>query len=167
MGLTALLDARSSHEEGALRIAMVPALVDEARAALPALRALVTAPAGPEGVKQVVATRFALYPQPARTEGEWAAWWADYFHVLAELPLVGLEAGMRMWIATPTSEFLPKPGQLRDLARLAPSRAIARYERARQAVRLADAALRTTPEPADPAAVKAMLAEYLGQAVVA
>lgn len=91
-------------------------LLAEAAAALPRLRQYATTAAGEEGVREVIGRRFALYPQPKRTDAEWAMWWTDYFDVLSGIPRCALEAGMAAWIAEPTSEFLPKPGRLRELA---------------------------------------------------
>lgn len=112
--------------------------------------------------------RFPMYPQPSRSEEEWEAWWADYLDCLSDVPLACLEAAMRAWVARPHSQFMPKPGELRDLAFRTPSRSLQRYQRARRALMLAD-----QPEPPPVAlvapegvhvdhgaAVKSMLAEY-------
>lgn len=141
-------------------IAGVPALVAEARAALPALQSLASWPAGDHGVKLVIGKRFAIYPQPVRLDGEWTAWWAEYFTVLSDTPLAALEAGMRAYVALPDSEFMPKPGRLRELARKAPCRAIQRYNQARRAVALAASA---PTERVDRETVAALLADYIGK----
>jgi hypothetical protein len=114
------------------------ALREEARAALPALKAVAEFKAGTEGVKAVIGKRFVLYPQPERSEGEWNAFWEDYQDVLADVPLPCLEAAMRAWVARPTSEFLPKPGQLHELAFKTVSRSLRRYQRAKRALELID-----------------------------
>lgn len=148
-----------------LVIAESPALLAEARALLPALKATAERKAGPDGVRAVIGRRFGLYPQPARDEGEAAAWWSDYIDVLAPMSLASLEAGMRAWVADPKSEFMPKPGQLRELAFTAPCRSLQRYYRAKRAIAMAEepAAL---PGPAiDPAEVKVMLAEFEAKTV--
>jgi len=148
------------------------ALREEARAALPALKAVAEWKAGPEGVKAVIGKRFVLYPQPERSDGEWNAFWEDYQDVLADVPLVCLEAAMRAWVARPSSQFLPKPGELHDLAYKTVSKSLRRYQRAKRALDLADRP-QTPPLPqiapdgvgVDQAAeVKRLLAEYLGKA---
>lgn len=131
-----------------------PDLKAEAEAALPVLKAAATQKAGQGGVRQVIGKRFALYPQPQRSEGEWAAWWADYFDVLADVHWHALEAGMATYVRDPGSEFMPKPGKLLELARTAPVRVVRAYERAREAV-----TYRPPPPPLDPA----LLAELHGQ----
>lgn len=98
-------------------------------AALPAMERVIRHKAGDEGVRAVVGRRFALYPQPDRSDGEWAAWWADYFDALADLPMVALEAAMASWVRDPDSEFMPKPGKLRDLALHEPNHAMRLHER--------------------------------------
>jgi hypothetical protein len=163
--LTSLLDSTVSPDEAAQRIANTPALVAEARDALSALQRVATAKAGPEGVKAVIGRRLATYPQPQRTEAEAAAWWADYFDVLADVSLASLEAGMRAYVADPSSEFMPKPGKLRELAFTAPCRSLQRYYRAKRAVQIADEppAVETQRVGADE--VKAILADFKSKTI--
>ena len=73
--------------------------------------------AGPDGVMEVIGRRFAMYPQPERTDGEWDAWWADYIETLQDRPYASLEAAMREWVASPDAEFLPRPGKLLAMSR--------------------------------------------------
>lgn len=134
---------------------------------LPALRAVAEHKAAEDGVRAVIGRRFSLYPQPERDDGEWVAWWADYFDALEGVPLACLEAAMRAWIAKPGSQFLPKPGELRDLAFRTPSRTLQRYQRAKRALQIADGQQPVlTYAPAEgvaidgPAEVARMLAEY-------
>lgn len=156
--LTALLDG---SPDGIEWIAQNRALLVETEAALPALQHVATVKAGRDGVKAVVGRRFALYPQPQRSDAEWAAWWADYFDVLEGVPLASLEAAMRAYVADPESEFIPKPGRLRELAFLTPCRSLQRYQRARSAVALANTPQRLAGPPAeDSAKVREMLAEF-------
>lgn len=160
--LNSLLDSAGSHEFAeALRRS--PALLTECMDALPALEFTARGKAGQPGVRAVIGRRFALYPQPPRTEGEWAAWWADYDDVLMDVPLASLEAAMRQWIADPSSEFMPKPGKLKELAFTAPCRSLMRYLNAKRAVDAALTALpapeRQTP-PADPEEVKKWVATF-------
>lgn len=136
--LTELLDRESNPDDAARDIAQTPAMREEARAALPTLKAQAERRAGEEGVRKVIARRFATFPQPERSEDEWAAWWVDYVETLADLSLACLEAAMRAYVAQPSSEFMPKPGVLRHLAETTSSRALQRYYRARRAVQLAD-----------------------------
>lgn len=166
-----MLDSDGSPDEAAREIARYSALREEARAALPSLKAVAEWKAGQDGVRAVVGKRFSLYPQPERSEGEWNAWWADYFDVLEDVPLACLEAAMRAYIARPGSQFLPKPGELRDLAYTTVSKSLRRYQRAKRALMLAD-----EPEaPAKPVApegvhvdsaaeVRRMLSEFQAQA---
>ena len=60
---------------------------------------------------------------------------------------------MRAYVAMPDSEFMPKPGRLRELAFITPCRSLARYQRAAAAVRIAD---EPKPEPHDPKLAEAM-----------
>lgn len=98
-----------------------------------------TRPAGEHGVREIIGRRFALYPQPDRSDGEWAAWWSDYYDVLAEVPYASLEAAMAEYVKRPDSEFLPKPGKLLEMSRSTPNRAAQAYGRARRAVGEAEA----------------------------
>lgn len=162
--LTELLDASGSPDAAARRIVSSPELTAEARAALPALQAVATAKAGQAGVKAVIGRRLVTYPQPARSDGEWEAWWADYFDVLSDVSLAALEAGMRAYVADPNSEFMPKPGRLRELAFTAPCRSYLRYMRASRAVQMADEPPTlppAQPSPEDAAEIKRMAAEAM------
>lgn len=135
-----------------------PGLLEEARRALPALKGVAFAKAGEEGVKAVIGRRLATFTQPARSEGEWNAWWADYFDVLSDVALASLEAAMRAYVALPDSEFMPKPGRLRELAFTSPCRSLARYHRASRAVQVADNPVIEAPKasPEDAAAIRRM-----------
>jgi hypothetical protein len=157
--LSALLDNDGSPEAAAQEVARWPHLVAQARDALPALRDVATHKAGEEGVSAVLGKRFVLYPQPQRSDAEWAAWWSEYFALLSDLPLASLEAGMRAWVASPDSEFLPKPGKLRELAQITPCLSLRRYHRAKRALALVEAE-QAKRDPADPQAVRRMLDEF-------
>lgn len=158
--LTSLLDSTGTPEAAVREIANTPALLAEARAALPALKAVAEDKAGPEGVKAVVGRRAALYPPTYRNEAEAAAWWLDYYDVLSDLTLASLEAGMRAYVADPSSEFMPKPGKLRELAFSAPCRSLGRYYRASMAIRMVDEPAPVPIQRADPAEVRSMLGEF-------
>lgn len=142
--LISLLDSTESPDAAVAAIASDPVLVEEVRQALPALKAVATAKAGEAGVKAVVGRRVALYPPAYRGEAEAAAWWLDYYDTLSDLSLASLEAGMRAYVALPDSEFMPKPGKLRELAFSAPCRSLTRLHRATLAIRRAEC------EPAAP-----------------
>jgi hypothetical protein len=158
--LTLLLDSTESPDAAVRGIIGSPGLLAEVRSALPALKAVAEAKAGTDGVKAVIGRRLALYPQPQRTDAEAAAWWADYYDTLADVTLASLEAGMRAYVALPSSEFMPKPGQLRELAFTAPCRTLSRYYRAKRTLQIADAPPEIEAPRADPVAVKALLAEF-------
>lgn len=148
------------------RIASEPALREEVRRALPALRAVATHKAGKTGIMEILGRRFALYPQPARSDEMWAAWWSDYFEALGDVTYTALDAAMVAWVADPDSEFLPKPGKLLELAMRTPNAAHRRYARAAKAMEICGHAERADAEPIPPpsaeevAQVRKMLAGY-------
>ena len=144
--LSELLDSAGSPDAAAREIAWRPELLAEAVSVLPALKAVAEHRAGADGVRRVIAKRFPTYPQPQRTDEEWADWWADYMETLEDVSLASLEAAMRAYVAMPGSEFMPKPGRLRELAFLTPCRALQRFQRAKRAVQISC----EQPEPRDP-----------------
>ncbi|MBI1682361.1 hypothetical protein [Caulobacter hibisci] len=108
------------------------------RASLPAIEARAKAPASPKDVERIIGAKFATYRQPERSDGEWAMFWADYKAVLEDVPASALEAAMDAIIRDPKIEFLPKPAKLREIAMLTENRAVRAFDRARQAIELAD-----------------------------
>lgn len=165
--LCELLDSDGSPDEAAREIGRYLAIREECRQALPALKAIAEHKAGAEGVKRVISRRFPTFPPPQRSDEEWEAWWSDYYDTLSDVPLACLEAAMRAWVARPDSQFMPKPGELRDLAYRTPSKTLRRYQRARRAIQLADQpeapVSLAAPEGVavdGPALVKQMLDEY-------
>lgn len=158
-------------------IATTPTLKAEVEAALPALRDQAKAPAGVAGVGRVIGSREALYPPMNLSEGAKEAWWNDYIETLSDLPESALEAGMRLWIKQPDSQFMPKPGQLRQLALTAENRAVRAYERAkaaleweppktyeRQEITALDMRVaRPSPSPEDVRRVKDWAKDYIAQ----
>lgn len=141
-------------------------MLEEARVALPALQSIATAKAGEEGVHAVIKRRFPQFPQPERSAEDWRNWWADYYETLSHVPLASLEAGMRAYVATPGSEFMPKPWKLLELSDRTPSRSLGRYQRAKRALQFAEESLPAPEiERVDPAAVKEMLAEFQAKSV--
>lgn len=117
-GLRLLLLHEPETADAVEGIVANPALHSEVKAALPALIAARDAamrPASIDGLARVIADRFAIYPQPDRTEQEWASWWRAYHDALSDVPLASVEAAMKAWVRSP-ERFMPNPGQLRDLA---------------------------------------------------
>jgi len=159
------LDDGGSPDRAVREIASTPALIEETKALLPRLQHIATAKAGEDGVRRVLAKRFELYPQPQRSDEQWAAWFEPYYDVLADVPLASLEAGMRAYVADPCSEFMPKPGKLRELAFTAPCRSLGRYYRAKMAVAKADEVPALSGPPVDSEAVRALLAEFQAKGV--
>ena len=165
--LKRLLDAEPDEAFAVAQIAKHMAYREEARAMLPVLKAAAVQRAGKVGVMEVIGKRFALYPQPDRSDAEWAAWWEAYIDTLEDVSWAALDAGMAAWVKNPASEFMPKPGQLLDLANGTPNRAARSYWRAQQALGVAaanevvDAAF-PRPKPTDDevAAVKDLLAGF-------
>lgn len=147
-------------------IAKSDLLRSEATMAMPALRAAALRPASPDEIRTIIGSRFPTYPQPKRTEGEAAAFWADYFDALEGLTPAMVEAGMAAHVKDPKAEFLPKPGRLAELAKTTPTtgRFTRAYNRARSAVLASQKAEEPKPvveERPSPEAVKAMVAETL------
>jgi hypothetical protein len=106
-------------DEAFQRITRDEGMLAECKRTWGALADAARAPAGEKGVMRVIATRFPVFPQPDRSEGEWLVWWDAYTDALEDLPEEALEAGMREYLRQPDAEFLPKPGKLRELARQA------------------------------------------------
>jgi len=131
--LTSLLNSCLNSDEAVAEISNSPALFREAQAALPVLREQALGRSGEEGVRQVIGRRFALFPQPQRSDGEWAMWWADYYEALASVPLCALEAAMAAYVRLHDSEFMPKPGKLLELSKTTPNRGAQAYGRALKA----------------------------------
>lgn len=147
-------------------IAKSDLLRSEATMAMPALRAAALRPASPDEIRAIIGSRFPTYPQPKRTEGEAAAFWADYFDALEGLTPAMIEAGMAAHVKDPKAEFLPKPGRLAELAKTTPTtgRFTRAYNRARSAVVANQKAAEPKPaveERPSPEEVKAMVAETL------
>lgn len=135
---------------------------EEALAALPVLRADAEDPCGEIGIRDVVGRRFGLFPQPDRSDAEWDAWWGDYFDALADLPIAAVEAGMRAWVRHPDSEFMPRPGKLRELALSTPNNAASLYARMKSILYPAtpQQALPAPEERVKPEEVAEMMAEF-------
>ena len=156
----------STTTDHARQIGHSPALRAELETALPAMKTFAMRKAGKDGVESVIGRRFVLFPQPERRPEEWAAWWADYQAVLADLPMEALETAMVSYVAGPDADFLPKPGRLRELAQTVPTKSAMLCHRAGIALSYRDEPPRTWAEPepsgpteADKAAIKRMAAE--------
>lgn len=140
------IETTGSMDDAAETLSKSTVTLDEARVKLPALHAAATLHAGPHGVREVIGRRFATYPQPERTEAEWDEFWADYVDVCGSISKPALEAGMKAWVADPKSEFLPKPGRLRELATTVENPAARAVWIVRKALTLADDRLRASRE---------------------
>lgn len=155
-------------------------LLDECRRVLPAIRGRATLPATNDEVEQIIGAKFATYRQPERTDAEWAMFWADYHTVLADVPGSALKAAMDAILKDPKIEFLPKPAKLREIALMTENRAVRAFDRARQAIELADkppvddgpkvplpelkiGGLRLEPSAADKARVQRQMRDYIAQ----
>lgn len=133
-GLKALLSVEPSNHRAVSEIANNPALLAECKAALPAIHANATAPAGPEGVTKLITSMFVMFPQPHRSEPEWTEFWRSYHSILADQPMTALEAAKEAVLRDAKIEFMPKPSRLLELAKLTPNRAVKAYDRAKAAV---------------------------------
>lgn len=150
-------------------IAESETLRSQATMMMPALRQEALRPATHDDIVSIIKSREQIFGdlRMARTEVEWAAFYADYFEALDGLTASSIEAGMVAYIALPDSEWAPKPGKLAHMARTsnACGRFTRAYNRARAAVEKARAAQAPAPavefEKPDPAVVQAQLAETL------
>ena len=144
-------------------------LRSQATMMMPALRQEALRPASHDDIVRIIKSREQTFGdlRTARTEVEWAAFYADYFEALDGLTASSIEAGMVAYIALPDSQWAPKPGKLAHMARNsnACGRFTRAYNRARAAVEKARALSAPPPvvevEKPDPEVVKAQLAETL------
>ena len=132
--LKSLLEKGTSTADFADQIVRRPDLHAEAIAAIPYL-AERARPGGDEAVMDIVGRRFATFPPPSRSEGEWVSYWADLFDACSTIPFAILENAMKEWVRSDTTGFMPKPGQLRALAQPAASMAAGSLYRAKMAAR--------------------------------
>lgn len=116
-------------------ISKSPILLRQAEDIAPLLRQEARRPATIDQIKAIVGSRFALFPQPERSAGEWDMWWADYLSTLEGLTPAAIEAGMAAWVRSIDAEFMPKPGKLRELATTTP--ATSKWTRAAERIRKA------------------------------
>ena len=113
------------HEHATLQ-ATAAAVIDagaeqELVAALPRLVVDAQRPAGAEGLQAEIAPWFATYPQPERSDPEWDAFWQAYVLVCGNCSVEAIRAAMLAWAKRPDAQFLPKPGQLFELAKASPT----------------------------------------------
>ena len=158
-----LLEDAPNAEIAAADIAASTELRTEAHCALPILKAAALQLAGEAGVRDVIGRRFALYPQQDRSDHEWAAWWSDYYDALSNVTWAALEAAMKVYVANPASEFMPKPGKLLKLSQHTPNKAVKAFERATAAVLGApksEERVPYTPTEEEKAQVAAMLKSF-------
>jgi hypothetical protein len=141
----------------------------ELEAALPAIREEATRRATRQEIVAILSKRFAVYAQPERTDAEWDAWFDDYTQALEDLPPYAIEAGLAEYIKGADSEFFPKPGRIRELARTVPNRMAQVAQLATWAVRRAQSrreaeaiafAQRERPSEAEKLAVNHMLQSF-------
>lgn len=165
--LKSWLVAEASDRQAIETIRQSPLLRAEALQAIPALREAALTQATEDQIRQTIGTRFALFPQPKRDDGQWAAWWADYYDALRGLTPYAVEAGMAAWVRSADAEFMCKPGKLRDLAQTVPNENVwARaHMRAQTATRPApifppEEAPKPPQERPSPEQMKAMLADF-------
>lgn len=150
-------------------IAESEVLRSQATMMMPALRQEALRPASHDDIVSIIKSREQTFGdlRTARTEVEWAAFFADYFEALDGMTASSIEAGMVAYIALPDSQWVPKPGKLAHMART--SNACGRFARAYNRARAAVEKARTLSAPApvaqvekpDPEVVKAQLADTL------
>lgn len=133
-GLKSLLSVEPSNHRAVSEIANNPAMLAEVKAALPAIHANATMPAGEAGVTKLVTSMFVMFPQPHRSEAEWVEFWRSYHSILSDQPMTALEAAKEAVLRDPKIEFMPKPSRLLELAKMTPNRAVKAYDRAKAAV---------------------------------
>lgn len=128
-----------------------PILLREADEVAMSIRREAMRPASVDQIKSIIGSRFALFPQPERSDGEWDAWWADYIASLDDIPPASIEAGMAAWVRSIDAEFMPKPGKLRELAKATPatSKWTRALDRIRQATPKAEPAALPPPVPCE------------------
>lgn len=141
-------------------------MLAECQRALPALRVLATSPASANEVMAILGRRFALYPQPARSDGEWSEWWADYLETLKAIPAPAIEAGMAAYVRLPDSEFFPKPGRIAALAAEQPNDAAKAYSTAAWAIQAACPRVWVPAPVKTPAEIEAEEARHAELAIV-
>lgn len=140
-------------------LAHTPVMLAEVQRALPSIEVLATFPAGPSGVRRVLAPALVLF-RLDMSEGEWGVWWKTYIELLEDLPETALEAGLKAHLRSPDAEFMPKPGKLRELALTTANTAAQMLERARGALRRAHIAEEHRGPPVSREQVDRMLAGY-------
>lgn len=136
--LGSYLTQTAPEDEVVAALASDAGLLAECRMALPSLRNRARLPGGPDAVRRQMALYLQIYPQPERTDAEWAAWWFPYEQILADLPESSLAAAMLAWSKKPDAQFMPSPGALLDLARHIATPEGQAYARARAVATLAD-----------------------------
>lgn len=95
-----------------------PALHAECKAALPGLiadRDAAMAKITSDKLTRILGRAMMIYGQPERTDGEWKEWIAIYQETLGDLSARSVEMAMNNWIKT-SAAFMPKPGELREMA---------------------------------------------------
>ena len=175
-----MLGSGTAHE-----IASDPDLAIECMGVLAHLRVIAMTPATPEAIMGVLMRRFPVYPQPQRSDAQWAEWWASYLDALKGCSQASIEAAMDAYVRLSESEYFPKPGRLFALAKTKPNDAARAYSNARAVAALMDrgtaearqhvgpeaiadlakalARPRHAPTPSERKAVRAMADAYASQ----
>ena len=112
--------------------------VEELRATLPAIAEEVRRSSGVEGISHALKPWYTTYPQPQRTQKQWVEFYLTYDVICGHLPTEALVGAMKTWAALPDSEFLPKPGKLREIAAQTPTPAGRLYARAHAVITAAE-----------------------------
>lgn len=150
-----LLSGRWEAAEGVEAIVADEQLHAEAKAMAPALRARAT-PAGDDAVRKALQPLVLVYGvgEAARVP----AFWQPY-RILAMIPPTALAEGIEDYVASPDSQFFPKPGPLKALCDRRAEPILRAASRASRAAFLAPPKLRAPPTEEEKAAVAKMLAE--------
>lgn len=139
-----------------VEIAADPDLAMECLGVLPILKALAITPATPEMVMVILRRRFAVYPQPDRTEGAWTEWWSAYLSALKDCSEPAIEAAMDAYVKLSESDYFPKPGRIFALAKTKPNDATVAYSNARAAEALINRGAAEARQHVGPEAVQAL-----------
>lgn len=137
--LRSLLAASPRDEDVAIsEIAGSSLMLEQVQGMLEHLRNVAARPAEEMEIRRLIVNLFAIYPQPTRADAEWSSFWAPYVETLEGVCAPAIEAALKTWVADPKSEFLPKPGRLRELAMTVRNPATSAFYIAAKAIRKAE-----------------------------
>lgn len=131
--LRSLLCGAVPAESALTEIRRRPELHAEVRAVTEQLRQVAT-PCGEEYVRTALQKLILMYGAGESARAQ--SWWKLYYQSLRDLPAQALEEAVQDYVDAPDSMFMPKPGQLRALAK---TRAEPIWQAASRAHRAADA----------------------------